>query len=247
MYSIEIDSNMKWNRDQVIEDTIEWDVINWANALAFWSKVVQEYNPQDCKVLCLGERNGGLSLWFALQGFNVICSDYHGPNETAKSLHQKYQVENRIVYSEVNIFDIPYSNDSFDIVACKSVIGGLKLDYKDKRTRTIDNQKLAMNEVKRVLKNGGVFCGAENMRGSWLHMTTRKLMKGDKIGWRHISVPEIYQLFSGFAKADFWFYGFLGSYYGSRTLNKISSWIDKLLSRILPGHFLYIAFIVARK
>lgn len=236
---------MKWNSDQVIKDAIEWDVINWANTLFFWSEAMREFKPHNSRVLCLGERNGGLSLWFALQGFTVVCSDFHGPSEAAKLLHKQYQVTELIEYANVNIFDIPYQNDSFDIVACKSVIGGLKLDYKDKRTRTLYNQKLAVNEVKRVLKPEGIFVGAENMKGSIVHQTLRKLLKGNKIGWRHLSLDDITWIFSDYSERNFKFYGFLGTYFGD--FSYVSGFFDRWLSKFLPKKWLYISFFIARK
>lgn len=230
-----------------MHDVIEWDVFNWSHALWYWSQAVNTIPKEGAKVLCLGERNGGLSLWFALQGFQVICSDFQGPKEEAYKLHERYGVADRVQYADISIFRIPFADNTFEVVACKSVVGGLKLDYKDKRSRTIENQKLAVEEIRRVLKPGAIFCGAENMQGSWLHMSARKLLKGDKIGWRHINVSEIHQLFSEFDNVRFLFYGFLGSYYGNNTVNRISSGIDRLLSRILPNRWLYIGFIVARK
>lgn len=231
----------------MINDVIEWDVYNWSHALTHWSHTISQLSASETRVLCLGERNGGLSLWFALQGFQVICSDFNGPKQEANQLHERYGVADRIQYADINIFKIPFPDNTFDIVACKSVIGGLKLDYRDKSSRTVENQKLAVEEIRRVLKPGGIFCGAENMRGSWVHMTARKLLKGDKIGWRHLRVTEIYQLFDEFTNKDFQFYGFLGSYYRHKMLNKVSSIIDKVLSTIMPRQWLYIAFIVAKK
>ncbi|MBX2898815.1 MAG: methyltransferase domain-containing protein [Cyclobacteriaceae bacterium] len=199
------------------------------------------------KVLCLGERNGGLSLWFALQGYTVVCSDFRGPRKEALLLHKRYNLENNITYEDINVFEINYPDSSFDVIACKSVIGGLKLDYSDKSTRTIENQKLAVNEIRRVLKAGGVFCGVENMRGSLVHVMMRKFLKGDKIGWRHLKISEIEELFEKYSELKVQCNGFLGSYYSFKLANLFTSNIDSLLSKILPDSWLYIGFIFARK
>lgn len=226
---------------------IEWDIQNWSKTLVYWAPVIETVNKTNAKVLCLGERNGGLSLWFALQGFKVICSDYGGPREEARRLHLKYGVSDLVEYEDLNIFSLPYASDTFEIVACKSVIGGLKLDYKDRNTRTLDNQKLAVDEVRRVLRPGGFFLGAENMKGSWMHRLGRELLKGKKIGWRHFRMKELKWLLQDFTHLDILFHGFLGTYYPIGGLNTVFDKADSLFSRFLPDDMLYIGFIRAIK
>lgn len=235
------------DNEALIKDVIEWDIENWFGVLSHWSPWLSELDKNTAKILCLGERNGGLSLWFALQGFRVICSDFGGPKEVAHLMHKRYGVAHLVEYSDLNIFELPYSENAFDVVACKSVIGGLKLDRKDKNTRTLANQKLAVEEVRRILKPGGLYLGAENMRGTILHSGARKLLKGDKIGWRHFQVSEVHALFENFGDTRFKFFGFLGSYYKYRLLNIVTSNIDSMLSTLLPKGWQYIVFIVARK
>ena len=230
-----------------IEETIEWDILNWSRALAHWLVVVEQLDKTNTKILCLGERNGGLSLWFALQGFRVVCSDFGGPREDAKKLHSKYGVSDKIQYADLSIFLLPYASDSFDIIACKSVVGGLKLNYKDRTTRTLQNQKLAMDEVRRVLKPGGYFLGAENMKGSWIHSVGRNALKGKKIGWRHFQVFELKYLLQDFTHSDLLFFGFLGTYYPFRWLNRVFGRVDNILSKYLPDTMQYIGFIRAKK
>ena len=46
-----------------LTDIIQWDVKNWKNALSFWEAHF-DIRP-GMKVLALGEREGGLSLYFA--------------------------------------------------------------------------------------------------------------------------------------------------------------------------------------
>jgi SAM-dependent methyltransferase len=230
---------------QLMNDVIEWDVYNWSHAVEHWETTVGKL--EGGRVLCLGERNGGLSLWFALRGFQVICSDRNGPSDAARALHARHGVSQRIEYAEIDIFDLPYPENSFDLVACKSVIGGLKLVYKDASTRTLENQKLAVDQVRRVLKPGGYFLGAENMRGSLLHRWARYVRKGKKIGWRHLATDEIAWLFRDFAACDLRYFGLLGSYHRLDPINRLTSRLDTALSAVLPASWLYICFIAARK
>ena len=228
-------------------DYVEWDVLNWSRCLPLWSAYIRRYPPGKSRVLCVGERHGGLSLWFASQGFQVVCSDFGGPSSQARELHARFKVGSRIEYLDMDIFNSRLPDDQFEIVACKSVIGGLRKDPKDKKSRTIENQKLAVQEMKRILKPGGAFLGAENMKGSILHQWMRRAAKGKRIGWRHLSVGEVKWLFDEFADLDVRYFGVLGTLYRSPWINRVFHSVDRILSAVMPNSWLYISFICARK
>ncbi len=141
---------------------------------------------------------------------------------------------------------MPFEDNSLDAVVCKSVIGGLKLVYSDRRTRTLENQRKACEEIRRVLKPGGVFLGAENMKGSLLHRWYRKRKGLDK-GWRYLSVKELDYLFAGYSDLHTRYFGFVPSMFSARRLNEIAGWINVPLSHLLPRSWQYIAFIAAVK
>lgn len=229
----------------LLEAIIEWDVVNWSKALDFWKHYLPQPSP-DIKILTLGERNGGLSLWLASLGYNVIYSDRLPPTEKALQLHQAHHIQDRITYFEVDVYNIPFPDETFDVVLCKSTIGGLKLVYKDRKSRTLENQHIACEEIRRVLKTGGVFLGAENMRGSFAHKKLRE-KQGKDIGWRYMSCSDLGKLFSNFSKLSFKTYGFIGTNTRFSLVNNITGSIDNMLSRILPPDFLYISFISAKK
>ena len=91
-----------------VADIIDWDVDNWSRCLPFWHPWVAGLNTESSRVLVLGERKGGLSLWLALLGFSPICTDYRLPSHEAKALHQQWKVSERVTYAAVNVFDMPY-------------------------------------------------------------------------------------------------------------------------------------------
>jgi SAM-dependent methyltransferase len=231
----------------LLKDIIEWDVRNWSHCLDFWVPVVQTIEPASASVLTIGERNGGISLWLALQGFSVICTDLGGPTPRARELHQEYEVSTRVSYADVSVFSLPYPEASFDIVSCKSMIGGLKLVTRDATTRTLGNQSRAVAEIHRVIKPGGFFLGAENLTGTWFHRKIRYWMKGGRVGWRHLTCAEIDQLFNSFEVVEQQPYGFLGSHFGLPILDFLAAAIDSCACRLLPAHWQYISFIRAKK
>jgi len=115
--------------------------------------------------LDLGARNGGTSLFFALKGLNCVCSDLKGPTEQAKILHKKYNVCELIRYECVDCASIDYPDNTFDIVAFKSVMGSVGAN------KNFDNINKAFDEIYRVLKSDGILLFCENLRGGFLHMS----------------------------------------------------------------------------
>ena len=228
-----------------LSDIIEWDIFNWSRVLPFWEKYLPniKYNP---KILTLGERNGGLTLWLALKGYQVMYSDIHHPKSSALELHRRYEVSEKISYEIIDIFRMPFDDNSFDAIICKSVIGGLKFDYKNRDTRTLENQRRACEEIRRVLKPGGIFLGAENMQGSHFHRYIRKKKGLDK-GWRYLSHKDLQYVFSEYNTLEVDSFGFLSTSTRFGILNSICGYINIPLSFLLPKEQLYISFIAARK
>jgi SAM-dependent methyltransferase len=232
----------------LLDDIIGWDVRNWSGCLRYWQPWLNGLDTKTARILVLGERNGGISLWFAKLGFEVLCTDYRPPNAEVRLLHQRWEVQERITYASADIFKLAYPDDWFDAVACKSVLGGLALDYKDRSTRTLANQKLAAMEIKRVLKPGGFFFGAENLTGTAVHMYLRKRRTKGNLGWRYLGRSEIRWLFDGYSECQQKLHGFLGTqWFPGRGLNGFCASADGCLSKILPADWLYISFIRARR
>ncbi len=110
--------------EAMILDIVEWDSVNWAKFLDFINKSGMEF--QGKRVLVLGERNGGMSLFFALKGAKDLCSDLDGPTDQAHALHEKYGVQSKIQYAAIDAIHIPSEYDGqFDVVTFKSVLGGI--------------------------------------------------------------------------------------------------------------------------
>ncbi len=227
--------------DETIHDVIQWDVMTWRRCLPFWEAQLLHVQGHRPRVLLLGERDGGLALWYALRGYLVHCTDLHGPTERAQELHRRYGVVDQISYGSVDVFNIAFNNDTFDIVGCKSVIGGLKRVYVDSSTRTLENQSVAVAEIRRVLRTGGVFLGAENLVGSPLHRSLRYVAKRGNVGWRHLALPELVLLLSGFERVTHEEFGFVGTRGPVRPHHAILKTVDDVLRALLPRTWAYVA------
>jgi SAM-dependent methyltransferase len=186
----------------------------------------------------VGARAGGLSLFLALQGYSVICSDLETPEALAKPLHRRYGVAQRITYESLDILNSRYPNDSFDIIMFKSVLGYLKSD---------ENQEIAIRELHRILKPGGLLLFAENAVGSRLHKYLRSKFITRTPHWHHVTIDEIRQMCRMFPQTVLETHGFLGLFGWSEKMRNKLARVDQLIIGIVPLDWRYIILAAARK
>lgn len=226
---------------EVIDDIVEWDVKNWWRAIRFWEEASPMGDLSGMQVLDIGGRNGGLSLYWALKGANVICSDI---NERffskALELHKKYGVDKRIRYEVIDATCIPYV-DCFDIVCFKSVLGGVGNDDR------YDRQEVMMKNIYDALKGGGVLYFAENMKASLLHQVLRRLFAHRDVKWRYVSLSEICELTDVFSEIERCSLGFLGVLGRQKWSSGILSELDNRFDRYIKEQDRYIVSCVCRK
>jgi len=220
-----------------LADVMEWDIGNWGRALPFWS---EELPPslEGLTTLALGERNGGLSLYFAARGSRVHCTDVGGPRPQARALHVRYGLADRITYADVDATHIAYADASFDIVALKSMLGAL---------RTWERQARALAEIHRVLKPGGLLFFAENAVGSPMHRWLRRRYVEWWDIWRYLTLDDLPRLTRDFRSASWTTYGFLGVLGRTERQRKVFHWMDRLALPLVPESSRYIIFCRARK
>lgn len=199
-------------------DFVEWDTTNWAKALAFWERSVDlENNNYSC--LELGGRRGGLSLWLAIKGNNVICSDLKNPESEAGLIHQKYYSKSRITYQAIDATDIPYEN-FFDIVIFKSILGGISRDGNGHLNQVV------VDQIFKALKPGGKLLFAENLKGSKLHRFLRKKLVRWGDSWNYLDVRQLPILLRNFEGIEYKTAGFLGTLGRSELQRNILGTID---------------------
>lgn len=219
-----------------LADIIQWDIKNWSKCLSFWE---EHLNFKEKKtVLALGEREGGISLYFALKGFDVICSDYNPMPDTTKKMHADYEVSDRITYQKIDMKSIDLEDASVDVVVFKSVIGALGNDA---------DQKTALKEIHRVLKPGGTFLFAENLEGSKVHQYLRKKFVSWGERWRYVTVKEMKEWNDGFSQIETKSHGVVGLFGRSEKQRRFLSGIDKLITPVTPKKWRYILFGALKK
>ena len=221
-----------------MHDIVQWDIKSWSKAIHFWDEKIDWSGISTC--LEIGAREGGLSLWLALKGKQVTCSDITIP-EVAEQLHAKYKVSDKIEYEAIDATAIPYE-DYFDVIVFKSVLGGIG------RNNNYALQEQAIKEMCKALKPGGKLLFAENLRASALHGFLRKSFQQWGGKWRYLSLREINTLMKTFSSLDVETTGFLSLFGRSESLrNKLATADEKLFNKLVPEHWHYIAYGIAEK
>lgn len=220
---------------QLLNDIIEWDVANWSRALRLWDSVIPE-NTADRQALDLGARNGGLSLYLALKGYHVICSDVDVPGRVARSLHDEYHVSERVVYEAINMVEINLPSNTLDLVAFKSVLPSVGSDG------ATSKQMQGIREVLRVLKPGGLLLFAENLTATPVHMYFRRRFTGwgRTCGYLTLNVlDELLSLFSEHVYSTFGFFAALGRSEGQR---RWLHGVDVIVNPMVPASGRYLVY-----
>ena len=218
---------------QQLHDYLQWDIETWKHAIRHWDGLLgqagcgsggtssRRYTSGDAgggdhsassngsnndnrpQALELGARDGGLSLFLAERGMQVVCSDLNGPSELARELHLRHGLGQRISYEAINATAIPFDTARFDVVIFKSVLGGVGMHQNFAAINT------AVGEMQRVLKPGGLLLFAENQRGSLVHRQARqRFVEWGKV-WYYVSLDELKQLLTGFEQPVIKTYGYL--------------------------------------
>ena len=175
-----------------LRDMFQWEVRTWSRALPLWREHLAEIRPP-ARALGIGEREGGLSLWLAAQGFEVVCSDLREFPPATRELHARHGVQDRITYAQADATKLPFADASFKVVVFKSVLGALG---------ERDRQAQALREIHRVLRPGGVLLFAENLSGTGLHRFLRKRFVAWDHYWRYLDWPGDRDLFAPFDRLD---------------------------------------------
>jgi len=216
-------------------EVIGWDVVNWSKCLRVWEPLVST-GPLDC--LEIGCGPGGLSLWLASKGHNVVCSDKVKPGPGVIKFHQSYDLPGNISYEAIDATRNPYS-ERFDVVVFKSV---LPLIWRHSGSEGVCQTIKGLHQS---MKPGGRLLFAENLYATKLHMFCRKRLL--RRAGRYVTAAEMRDLMLPFCKCDLTFAGFLGAFGRTEAQRQVLGKLDQLIVPILPTHWRYIVIGVAEK
>ena len=222
--------------DALMKDVLVWDVRTWTAAVDFWDRSL----PQDgSQFTCLeiGAGPGGPSLWLALKGHEVICSNLKNTEIMAAPIHEKYGVSAKIRYQDIDATNVPYEN-YFDVVIFKSVLGGVGSLQVD-----------AMAQILKSLKPGGILLFAENIRGTVFHRLARSIayrIRGTS--WRYPTLAQMRALLDGFSTVEMHTTGVVAMFGNTESRRTALAGVDqRFLNRVTPRSWKYVSYGVATK
>ena len=233
---------------ELMGDILEWDVRNWSRALAFWdgeARAIAAEKP-GFSVLDIGARGGGISLYWALLGADVLCSEITGEFDQARALHAKYGVADRVRYEALdaaNVLDKPFPyREAFDVITFKSVLGGVGVG-----DDTLFNQVAMFENIYNALKPGGRLFFCENLIGSPLHMRARAMLTDHVGSWHYVTVGKALALADRFESVDYRTFGYFGLFARSGALSAAASALDARIEGFTKPQNHYILSAICKK
>jgi hypothetical protein len=222
-------------------DVLGWDVATWAPALDHWQRhATVDLTRSTALEIGAGE-SGGLSLWLALQGCDVLCTTVGGVSDRVRALHQRYGVAHRVRYADVDALQLN-QRDAFDVVAFKSVLGGIGTGGR------FDRQQQAMTRLHAALRPRGNLLFAENLVATRAHAALRSRYGAGKDHWRYVTIRDMRALLEPFAALRYTTAGFFGARGASETQRRMSGAVDTFLCRwLVPSTWQYVMIGVATK
>jgi hypothetical protein len=225
----------------LLSDIFGWDVITWSSSLEHWQRhATVDFTRSTALEIGAGQ-SGGVSLWLALQGCEVVCSTLGGVPERVRALHCRYGVAHRVRYASLDVLDLSERN-TYDVIAFKSVLGGIGANDR------ADLQARAIARLHAALKPGGNLLFAENLAATRVHALLRMRFGAGKDGWRYLTVREMARMLRPFAAVRYNTAGFFGAWGSSERQLQMSGALDGFLCRwVVPASWQYVLMGVAIK
>ncbi len=218
-----------------MHEYLQWDVYNWSRAVDFWTASGALDMLAGSRVLEVGARDGGLTLWLLRNGAErVVCSDLEGPSQAAVELHRRSGCADQVDYRALDATAF-LGDCEFDVVVFKSVLGGIG------GASGLSGQARAVDRMHAALRPGGVLLFAENLAASPVHRRLRQRFVKWSPRWRYVTEPEVRVMTEKFRAVRLGRLGFAGAFGRSEEQRRVLGSIDAIgLEKAVPRSWNYI-------
>jgi len=226
---------------ELLLDVLAWDVVTWSSALTHWQQYASVDLTRSTALEIGAGESGGLSLWLALQGCDVLCTTPGIVSERVRTMHRRYGVGHRIRYASLDALELR-DEQAFDVIAFKSVLGGIGTNDR------VDRQQEAVARLYAALRHGGNLLFAENLAATRAHAALQSRFGVGKDRWRYPTIREMEGLLAPFSAVHYETTGFLGSWGTNELQRRACGAVDAFLCRwLVPASWQYVMLGVAIK
>jgi SAM-dependent methyltransferase len=227
--------------DALVRDAFGWDTVNWSCALDIWTRRTTTGPGSRALEIGAGGLNGGISLWLAAHGYDVVCSSLGVPPRRMHELHAAHGVQDAVSYQQLDILNSTHEAE-FDLVVVKSVLGHVG----SHGNRAM--QRLAVERIHRALKPGGELWFAENAAATRLHAWGRRRLGAGRWSWGYLHLEDLPVLLEPFDERAWTTFGTAGALGRSERQRRALGRLDRvLLNRLVPARWRYVVAGTARK
>ena len=145
---------------------------------------------------------------------------------------------NNIQFKQTDALDINFPDSTFDVIGCKSLLGGIAKKDSNK-------MKIAIKEIYRVLKKNGSFIFAENIEGHILHKIIRTYLTTS--GWYYPNLKNFVSTLDDFNKINYRTTGFFTILSRNEKIKSKLFLVDDLIKNIIPEKSKYLIYGIAEK
>jgi hypothetical protein len=224
---------------ELLHDVLGWDP-TWAPALTFWQRWTTVDLTSSTALEIGAGQSGGLSLWLALQGCEVICSTPGGVPSAVREHHRRYGVSHRIRYESLDALELA-EREAFDVVAFKSVLASVGDGRRAMKREAVDR-------LHRALKISGNLLFAEPIAATRAHALFRATSRAGCLERHRPSIEEMLGLLQPFGPVQYRTAGFFGAYGRNRVQQRVSAALDGFLCRwVVPAAWQHVMVGIAVK
>tara|TARA_B100002051_G_C16693313_1_gene616733 strand:- start:825 stop:1514 length:690 start_codon:yes stop_codon:yes gene_type:complete len=201
---------------------LDWDVFTWSKGLYFWDRRISKNKFKN--ILEIGCGKGGICFYLVkYTNIKKVCAS--DINSDFKHFHNFKKFKNKIFYKKIDALKIDFSDQTFDAVCFKSVLGGI-LEYD--KTYKLD---IVFKEINRVLKDEGELLFMENLRGSIFHSLLRKIFRPWGKRWNYLSFYKLNSTLNNYFESyEIRTFGFFSVFISDKfIIKKIFNLLDNLL------------------